>query len=101
MIACATFRAKRADVELTAELPGREAKDVGVTLADNILTIRGEKKAEKEEKQKDYQLLERSIGSFYQSLREIRASPSLDTSLAKPSSAAILSIVRFSDSTSP
>lgn len=55
------------EVEFTVELPGLEAKDVEVTLADNILTIRGEKKAEKEEKQKDYQLLERSFGSFSRS----------------------------------
>jgi HSP20 family protein len=44
-----------------------EEKDVEVTLADNILTIRGEKKAEKEEKEKDYRLVERSFGSFSRS----------------------------------
>jgi HSP20 family protein len=44
-----------------------EAKDVEVTLADNILTVRGEKKAEKEEKEKDYRLVERSFGSFSRS----------------------------------
>lgn len=55
------------EIELTAELPGMEEKDVEVSLADNILTIRGEKKEEKEEKEKDYHLVERSFGSFSRS----------------------------------
>jgi HSP20 family protein len=55
------------EIEFTAELPGMEEKDVEVTLADNILTIRGEKKAEKDEKKKDYRLVERSYGSFSRS----------------------------------
>lgn len=55
------------EIEFTAELPGMEAKDIEVTLSDNILTIRGEKKSEKEEKEKDYHLVERSFGSFSRS----------------------------------
>ena len=55
-------------IEITAELPGLEEKDVQVNLADNILTIRGEKKAEKEEKDKTYRLVGRSYGSFVRSL---------------------------------
>jgi HSP20 family protein len=55
-------------IEITAELPGLEKKDVQVNFADNVLTIRGEKKAEKEEKDKTYRLLERSYGSFVRSL---------------------------------
>jgi HSP20 family protein len=55
------------EIEFTAELPGMETKDVEVTLADNILTVRGEKKAEKEEKEKNYRLVERSFGSFSRS----------------------------------
>ena len=35
------------EIEITAELPGLEEKDVQINLADNVLTIRGEKKAEK------------------------------------------------------
>ena len=57
------------DVELTAELPGMEEKDVEVTLVGDLLTVRGEKKREKEEKGKDYQLVERSYGSFVRHLR--------------------------------
>ena len=55
-------------IEITAELPGLEEKDVQVNFADNVLTIRGEKKAEKEEKDKAYRLVERSYGSFVRSL---------------------------------
>jgi Molecular chaperone (small heat shock protein) len=55
-------------IEITAELPGLEEKDVQVNLADNVLTIRGEKKAEKEEKDKAYRLVECSYGSFVRSL---------------------------------
>jgi HSP20 family protein len=56
------------EIEITAELPGLEEKDVQIDLSDNVLTIRGEKKAEKEEKDKNYRLVERSYGSFYRSL---------------------------------
>ena len=55
-------------IEITAELPGLEEKDVQVNVADNLLTIRGEKKAEKEEKDKNYRLIERSYGSFERTL---------------------------------
>lgn len=51
-------------IEIEAELPGLETKDVQINLADNVLTIRGEKKNEREEKDKDYHLVERSYGSF-------------------------------------
>lgn len=54
----------------TAELPGIDEQDVEVTLADNVLTIKGEKKSEREEKdeKKNYHLLERSFGSFRRSI---------------------------------
>jgi len=51
-------------IEIVAELPGLEKKDVQLNLTDNLLTIRGEKKNEREEKNKDYHLVERSFGSF-------------------------------------
>jgi HSP20 family protein len=56
------------EIEITAELPGLEEKDVQINLADNVLTIKGEKKAEKEEKDKSYRLVERSYGAFSRSL---------------------------------
>ena len=55
-------------IEITAELPGLEEKDVEVTFVDGVLTVSGEKKAEKEEKDKNYRLFERSYGSFSRSL---------------------------------
>lgn len=49
---------------ITVEVPGVDEKDVTVEIAKNTLTIRGEKKQEKEEKDKDYYRVERSYGSF-------------------------------------
>ena len=53
-------------IDVTAELPGVDEKDVDVTLADDVLTIRGEKKSEREEhdKDKNWHVVERSYGSF-------------------------------------
>jgi len=53
--------------QITAELPGLDEKNVEVTVADNILTIKGEKKEEKEEKRKGYYRSERSFGTFQRS----------------------------------
>ncbi len=50
--------------EITAELPGMDEKNIEVKLANGVLTIKGEKQEEKEEKQKDYHMRERSFGSF-------------------------------------
>ena len=56
------------EIEITAELPGLEEKDVQLNVADNLLTIRGEKKSHREEKEKDYRLVERSYGSFQRTI---------------------------------
>jgi HSP20 family protein len=56
-----------ANYQITAELPGLDEKDVEVTVADDVLTIKGEKGAEKEDKKKDYYRAERSFGSFQRS----------------------------------
>jgi HSP20 family protein len=50
--------------EVTAELPGMDESNIEVRLADDVLTIKGEKKDEKEEKKKDYYVSERRFGSF-------------------------------------
>ena len=47
-----------------AELPGLEAKDVELTLTEDILTIQGEKKEEKEEKDEHHFFVERYAGTF-------------------------------------
>ena len=59
-----------AGIEVSAELPGVDEKDIEVELQDDVLTIRGEKKVEKEEgdKEKGYHVMERSYGSFARSI---------------------------------
>lgn len=57
------------EIRVTAELPGVERKDVDVTLDDDMLTIRGEKKLEKTEDKEDYHFSERSFGRFQRSIR--------------------------------
>lgn len=49
---------------ITAELPGIDEKNLDVTLSNGVLTIKGEKREEKEEKEKNYYLSERRYGSF-------------------------------------
>ncbi|RMD60865.1 MAG: Hsp20/alpha crystallin family protein [Alphaproteobacteria bacterium] len=56
-------------IEVSAELPGMDEKDIEVTLADGVLTIKGEKKAESETKERDYYLKERRYGAFSRSIR--------------------------------
>jgi HSP20 family protein len=56
-------------ITIEAELPGVDEKDISVTVANGMLTIKGEKRQEKEEKSEDYYLAERSYGTFQRSLR--------------------------------
>jgi HSP20 family protein len=51
-------------IEVMAELPGLDEKDVEISLGRDQLTIRGEKKQEREEKRQGFSRLERSYGSF-------------------------------------
>ena len=60
---------KDKEYEITAELPGLDEKNVEVKFADGFLTIKGEKREEKEEKKKDYYLSERRFGSFQRSFQ--------------------------------
>ena len=57
-------------IEVTAELPGVNEKDIDIMLADGMLTIRGEKKIERDEadQEKDWHLIERSYGAFSRSI---------------------------------
>ena len=50
--------------QLSAEVPGIDAKDVQVTVSDGMLRISGEKQEEREEKERDYTYSERSYGRF-------------------------------------
>lgn len=54
---------------VTAEMPGMTDKDIDVSVSDDTLTIKGEKKEEREEKDKHYFLSERRYGSFQRSFR--------------------------------
>ena len=81
----------RCDVEETdkeilvkTDLPGVDPKDVDISIRDNTLTIRGEKKEEKEEKKKDYHRVERFSGQFY---RELSLPAEADTEKISASSA--------------
>jgi HSP20 family protein len=57
------------EVRIAAELPGIDEQDVEVSLSGDILTIRGEKRIEQDEKGRDYRIVERARGSFSRSLR--------------------------------
>jgi HSP20 family protein len=54
---------------ITAEIPGLEAKDVDVSISGDMLTIKGEKKQEKEEKDEYHHVVERSYGAFSRMVR--------------------------------
>jgi HSP20 family protein len=49
---------------VSAELPGMKAEDVDINLTNNILTLQGEKKEEKDETNRNWHRVERSFGSF-------------------------------------
>lgn len=55
-------------IEVTAEMPGMSESDVDVSVNDDMLTIRGEKKTEKEDRSKAYRVVERAYGAFERSL---------------------------------
>jgi HSP20 family protein len=57
------------ELRITAELPGVSEQDVEVVLQDDLLTIKGEKKAEKKEEKENVYLTERSYGSFSRAIR--------------------------------
>jgi HSP20 family protein len=70
------------EIEITAELPGLERKDIDISIEDDLLTIRGEKKVETKQedqgdKDKNYHVSERSYGVFY---RVIQLPPGVDPS---------------------
>jgi len=71
-----TQLAPRVDVEekskayvISAELPGLDDKDIEVTVSDDMLTLKGEKKQESEREEKNMHISERSFGSFRRSFR--------------------------------
>lgn len=55
------------EITLKAELPGMKKKDVHVEINDGVITLRGERKIEKEDKTENYHRIERGYGSFHRS----------------------------------
>ena len=55
------------EVTLKAELPGIEAKDVSISIDNNVLTLKGERRVDKEVKKENYHRMERSFGTFSRS----------------------------------
>lgn len=53
--------------QITAELPGMDAGNIELKIANNTLTIKGEKKQEREENKENYHFSERRYGSFQRS----------------------------------
>lgn len=56
------------EVKVSAELPGLEEKDIEVSLSGDLLTIKGEKKAEAEQRLLNYHVSERVFGAFSRSI---------------------------------
>ncbi|GAB6888452.1 Hsp20/alpha crystallin family protein [Desulfothermus okinawensis JCM 13304] len=56
------------EVKVRAELPGLDPKDVELTIQNNTLILKGEKKLEEEEKKDNFHRIECSYGSFYRSI---------------------------------
>jgi HSP20 family protein len=63
-------------ITVKAEIPGINPKEINISIQDNTLIIKGEKKEEKEEKGKNYYRMERRYGSF---ARSINLPASVDT----------------------
>ncbi len=53
------------NVTVKMEVPGIDQKDIDVRLENNTLTVRGERKFEKDEKEENFHRIERRYGSFY------------------------------------
>lgn len=56
------------EIVVQADLPGVELKDIDISVEGNSLILQGEKKMEKESKEKGYYRMERSYGSFYRAI---------------------------------
>ena len=55
------------NITLKIEVPGVDEKDIDVSIVNNTLTVGGERKFEKEEKEENFQRVERQYGSFTRS----------------------------------
>ena len=74
---------RKEKIVLRADLPGLEQKDVEVSVENNTLTVRGERKAEKKTKDEDYYACERRTGAFF---RSVTLPPGVDARRCAPRS---------------
>lgn len=63
------------EIQVKVELPGVDAKDIEISINDDALVVKGEKKVEREDKKKNYHRTERFVGQFY---RQIPLPPGTD-----------------------
>jgi HSP20 family protein len=68
------------NLTLKLEVPGIEEKDIDIRVENNVLTVRGERKLEKEEKEENFHRVERRYGSF---VRAFTLPNTVDTDSAK------------------
>jgi HSP20 family protein len=57
------------ELVIEAEMPGLDEKDINVSLRDGVLTLKGEKKSQREEKKDTYHVMERNYGAFQRSFQ--------------------------------
>ena len=69
-------------VEVSVELPGMDMEDIEVSVTDDMMTIKGEKKIERQQEKKGYYVSERSYGAIY---RTIPLPPGVDGEKAEAS----------------
>jgi HSP20 family protein len=69
-------------IEVSIELPGMDMRDIEVAVSGDMLTVKGEKKVERQEEKKGYYLSERSYGAIY---RTIPLPPGVDGEKAEAS----------------
>ncbi len=55
-------------LEITAEIPGVNEDDLDISISQNVLTLKGEKTSDHEDKEQDFHLVERRYGSFRRQL---------------------------------
>lgn len=56
------------EIRVEAELPGMDEKDIEISISDDVLTLHGEKRMEREEKEEGFYHLERSYGKFHRDI---------------------------------
>jgi HSP20 family protein len=69
MMPSVDVREEDSEIVFEAELPGMSEKDIDVSVRDGVLTLKGEKKFEREDQKANYRVSERSYGMFERSFQ--------------------------------